>query len=458
MNNIVSEMEKIKSELYLIEEKKAEGSGPKRGRKKNSDEISIIVRSLKSGIIDVYKAILLILKLQYKKFCESRPAGSSDAAEDQPRGFFPGANETLSVEAMYKTIGKGDKTLSREGIDEARFATILDQIMSARLHISGSIDSNEFNILSDNLKKETELFRDASEKKYREVFLEYKKYLFELTKKAEDLLFEMEDKRIRNEEINNKWMNIFGKIYIEFLQAESELNLLKCRYELKSQFPDKTREELDRMVVKRQKEEKEKLQKAQNDLARAAYTKMLKDSIPADYKNMPPEEYIKKYNDDCKKKLLRIFKMAHPDSTISNKKLTEKQKKTLSDFFENAIKIRDSEAGFHVRSLSVLDDIYDSVKNIWELEGLDINYDAIIKGNTLQEKVEWLAGRIEYYELQISDIRNRIHAMANDRDIIEKVESMSSNEMISTISKQIAGKTEAYRNEIAELEIKIAAL
>jgi len=467
MNKTVSDIENIKAQLYLKEEKDGLRSGSKRGRKPNSNELTIITKCLKSKIIDIYKAILLILKLQYEKFCENNPllneaaAGSplneSEPAENHCRSFVPGADGTLSVEQIYNSIEKSGRALSREGIDEVQLAMIMNQMIIARVHILGGIDSKEFEKLTESLKNEVGLLESA-EKQDKEVFLEYKKYLLELEKKVEDVLFEQEEKRIKNQEVNTKWMNIFGKLYIEFIQAESELKLLKCRIELKIQFPDKPIEEINQMILKRLKEEKEKIEIAKNDCARAAYAKMIIDSASGIFKDMPSEEYFKEYNKSVKKRLLDIYQITHPDTTISNKKLTDKQKRTLADFFENAIKIRDSEAGFHVRSLSVLNEIYDSARSILEFEGLDINYNAVIRGNTLKEQIEWLRKRIEYNELQISDIRNSIHVLLTDRDILEKIETMSTSDTISTYSKQIKNNTDILKNDIAEFGKKLNEL
>ena len=100
----------------------------------------------------------------------------------------------------------------------------------------------------------------------------------------------------------------------------------------------------------------------------------------------------------------------------------------LREYLEQVVKIRKSEASLDVRAISVLSEILTKVKELYDVMGVDLEPNSVIRGETLAGQTAWLENEIEKIESQMRELTAEIHAMSMDPDIREKMASMSDEE------------------------------
>ena len=261
------------------------------------------------------------------------------------------------------------------------------------------------------------------------------------------LLLNREDKRLENANTRNKWLAVFGDLFLPLTEAESKYYAFLRRVQLLNELgPDITPEELFEIEAEQLKKEKEKLRKLKEEYAFA--------QLPDAKGISGTAEQISNYETEALKVLRQIWFLTH-DDVINAEQFTDLQKKQLRGYFGQVMEIRNSEKGLWKRSLGVLLDILTSVKSIWENMGLEVRAESIISGDTIQEQNDWLENRIIRLERQIKDLRAEIFDMINDKDIKEKRASMSSPEQIEKIKEQMKNRLEEFEQKITSLKQSI---
>ena len=357
--------------------------------------------------------------------------------------FNVGLNGTAGVEEIYQLFEDSDNFASEAGYTIDKFETLINQMIISNMHLFAQ-ESHELKVFIERETKEKELLKGASEADEEELWVKKRSFI-ETKRELSEHLLNRENQRLENANINNKFLKTFGEYYVPLVEAKNEHDSLRRRVDIKKANLELSEEEVNNEEAKIRKEQEENLKKLKEDIAFAEIS-----SLAVSDKNYATPEEIAEYDKAQKKVLRDICKLTHPDS-IGNEKFTPNQLKRIDEFYKKAIEIHKSEIGSSRRSLSILVDIRDSVKRLWESMGVDIDEDLIIQKDTLEEQLNLLEESIVRIERTIKTIKEELFILLNDPDIREKHASMSSPEQISEIIEEMKNKKIGYDNKNEEL-------
>ncbi|KJR42918.1 hypothetical protein MCHI_001184 [Candidatus Magnetoovum chiemensis] len=225
------------------------------------------------------------------------------------------------------------------------------------------------------------------------------------------------------------------------------------KIKLKEENEQLQTQEVESLLLKDESKIKEDIEKLKQEIATAIYINAIGPNATA-----CGGEELKQYENESKKLLRKIWQLSH-DDTMEKSSLTESQKKKLRECFDKTMRIRHSEIGLDRRSVPELQNIINELSNILsevelirENEGVDVNVKMIIRGQTVQEQIEWLDQKILRLEKEQNQINADIHVLTNDIDILEKQASMSSEEQIADVLKQMEESAHKFEREYNILE------
>lgn len=309
---------------------------------------------------------------------------------------------------------------SKLGFDRQRLSALVDQMTLSRVHYCGA-GSPELDSFEARQEQEIALLREAGREDECEFWLKKSCWLT-IQCELEDKLLLREDIRLKNFNVTMEWMGLFGAVYIELLEAQMLCHQLERRTAIKKAEPSIGDEELDNRVKASIEEELASIKRLKGEALHAAALARLHE----------PEgeamsyEQLYRYRDEAKKIIREIWRLTHPDTL--NRAFTERQREMLREYLEQVVKIRNSEASLDVRAISVLSEILTKVKELYDIMGVDLEPNSVIRGETLAAKTAWLENEIEKIESQMQELTAEIHAMSMDPDIREKMASMSDEE------------------------------
>ena len=410
--------------------------------------------------LDPLQILHLVLKGQWEKFFpqkmkwENNTDGKGfydilrschkEALDFSSSGFTVGLNKRAGKKELYGLFEEHGNLASSTGYDEDSFSLLIDQMIMSHCHLFGNC-SPELKAFIEKEKSERIKLAAASPK-LSEAFWIKKCCWIELDKELANLMIEIESLRLKNANIYQKWMKIFGHVYVPLVEAQNRYYQLDRCIRLKEADPELGLDEIEELEKEKRQEEFAKLEELKNELLIAQIT----DISGLNGKELRGQELVD-YEKECKKVLREIYKYAHPDS-VNNYEFTENQAKKLRAYFEKAIQIRSWEKGGSIRQLNALYDVLSEIKSLWEFMGLDIKEDAVIKGDSLEEMIQWFEEKIQQLEKKRDYIWADMHVLAEDRDIKEKLACLSSDEQISKTLKQMEEKKSWFDEQIKLLE------
>lgn len=321
------------------------------------------------------------------------------------------------VEAIGLLLDAHGQLAGAPGLDRARLAVVVDQMILARAHCCGST-SGEMDAFQARQEKEMALLRAAGREE-EEVYWLKKSCWLTVQSELEDKLLLREEVRLRNSGVAREWMGLFGDAYVELLEAQMVCRSHERRAALLREEPSLREEELEARVRASIEEEVASLEEARREALHAASLVWLHEHEA----EVMSEAQLHRYRDEAKRILREIWRLTHPDTL--NAAFTERQRQALRQCLEDAVEIRRSEAHLDVRALSVLREILDRVKELHAVMGVDLEPAALIQGDTLAQRTAWLEDQIVKLEAQIRELMAEIHAMSLDREVREKAASMA---------------------------------
>ena len=163
------------------------------------------------------------------------------------------------------------------------------------------------------------------------------------------------------------------------------------------------------------------------------------------------------YEKNHKRILTKIYLMTHPDITQSQD-FTEKQLKLLLDYYNQTNEIRDNKIVNSKRSVDLLENILESVQNIWDNMGIDINDDTSIKGENIEEMINYLNKKINHLEEKEIELRNEMYTISNNNELNSKeidLQTENNKKHRNTEFKKIIDKYEKVKEQC---EKKVSSL
>jgi hypothetical protein len=281
----------------------------------------------------------------------------------------------------------------------------------------------------------------------------------ELEEEVATLLLRLETQTLKNEKINQRWMETFGHLYIPLLELEGifrEISGLVERVmanpELSAEDMAKLRNELENIHAEAGRDRKREPAKRKYEESGAG---------PGGIPWSEAEEDA--YEEECKALLRKIWQLTHPDM-IGREGFTETQKRRLAESYQEAMawkeksKLDEYEIGLTRRSTAALRIILDRVERIWEEIGFDGDSVARVRGKSQEERLAWLEARIALLDEEIKEIKADILAVSQDRDSREKEACMVTAERVAAVSSHMEERTRWYQDQIAIKEEELARL
>ncbi len=326
---------------------------------------------------------------------------------------------SAGTEEIYLLFEEHGNTASKLGYDRQRLSALIDQMVLSRVHYCGA-GSPELDSFEARQEQEIALLREVGREEEYEFWLKKCCWLT-IQSELEDKLLLREDIRLNQFNVTMEWMALFGAIYIELLEAQMLCHQLERRTAIKGAEPSLSDDEIDRRVKEAIEEELASVEKVKGDALRAASV-----GLHGPEGESLSDEELDRYRGEAKKIIREIWRLTHPD--VLNRAFTERQRERLREYLEQVVKIRKSEAQLDVRAISVLKDILTKVKELYDVMGIDLEPESVIRGDTLADQTAWLESEVEKIEAQIQELMAEIQAMSMDLDIREKVASMAGEE------------------------------
>jgi hypothetical protein len=359
-------------------------------------------------------------------------------------GFRLELSDGASTDAIYALLEEHGRLASALGFDRRRLAALVDQMVLTRVHAFGAA-SPELESFEARQEHEIALLRSARQEEESEFWLKKSSWL-SMQSVLEDKLLLREELRLRNFNVTLEWMSLFGPAYLALLDAQELRRELETRIAIRSAEPSLEDEEIERRVQERLREELASIEKLKEDALRAASLARLQE---------PGGEFLSgeeadRYREEAKKLIREIWRLTHPDALDGA--FTESQRERLRAYLEQVVQIRRSEALLDVRAISVLADILERVKELYDVMGVDLEPRSVIRGDTLADRIAWLEDQIRQIEAQVREVMAQIQAMSMDPDIREKMASMAGPEARQATLGRLEEVREAAEARVVLLE------
>ena len=365
--------------------------------------------------------------------------------------FKLGLNKRLDCEAIFDLFEEHGQMASVLGYDQQRFAILVEQMIKSRVLYCAN-NGPELQTFIINQQEELALLKETSCEQEQEFWLKKCCWMAIQNELGGKLLLR-EEVRLKNFNINIRWLSIFGALFQDLLERQMYVLQLERRLEIKRMDPKLTETEIDKLVDESMKKDQAELEKLKEQAMMSALL-----CIMGPNGSKASGDEVKEYEKEVRKILNEIWRRTHPDGMQLKKEFTERQRQRLREFFEEAMKIKHSEALLDVRSLPVLQDILEQVMAIYASAGIELEPDTIIRGTTMEEQMAWLEKEIQRREREIGDLRAEITAMAMNQDIREKQASMATEESRKETMESLEQNKKKCEERLLALEAEYCTL
>lgn len=359
-------------------------------------------------------------------------------------GFRAALADAASTDGIHALLEEHGGLASELGLDRRRLSALVDQMVLARVHLCGA-ESVELDSFEARQEQEIALLRAAGREEEAEFWLKKSCWL-SLQSELEDKLLLREDLRLRNFNVTTEWMSLFGPVYVALLDAQLRCHELETRMAVLGAEPSLGEEELDLRVREALREELASIDRLKEDALRARSLASLHGAAG----EFLFGEDSQSYREDAKRIIREIWRLTHPDALGGA--FTERQREKLRAYLEEVVQIRRSEALLDVRALSVLTEILEKVKELYDVMGVDLEPRSVVRGDTLAERTAWLERQIQRLEAEAREVMAEIQAMSMDPDVREKMSSMAGEETRQATLRGLERLQQAAEERILLLE------
>lgn len=371
----------------------------------------------------------------------------------------PGRDSTPSVAELYGMFRESGLLLAGSPLAEQEaFHELVGLCLACDLFLypADSPELIEFACSREGAKAALGEESGADAERYRIIHATWR----ELEDGLATLLLRLETQTLKNERINQRWLETFGHLYIPLAESERLYSDLLALVEHVRSNPGLSGEELEELEKKLLTihEEAGRSRKREPPLPRGS------ESGGGGPGGMPwSAAEMAAYDEECKALLRRIWQFTHPDR-IGREGFTEAQRRRLVDCYQEAMawkekaRLEDDEIFLAKRSTSALRMILDRVERIWEEMGIDLESTASVRGKTQEERLAWLEARILILDEEIKEVKAEILAVGGDPDSREKMACMISPERIDAVLAHMEERLAWYHEQIGLHEEELARL
>jgi hypothetical protein len=362
-----------------------------------------------------------------------------------------------SVDELYTIFLESGLLKGTRRVEREEFLELAGLVMERNLYLSPA-DSSELMEFSYGREGAKALLAGESGADVQRYWLTHATWR-ELEEEVATLLLRLEKQTLRNEQINQRWLETFGHLYVPLMELEVIYSDISALVE----------DVINRPVLSA--EEKEALAKELRNIRAEAGRDRKRE--PAQKGSDPggagpggiPWSAAEQdaYEEECKGLLRKIWQLTHPDR-IGREGFTEAQQRRLIDCYQEAMawkekaQLDEYEIGLARRSNSALAIILDRVERIWEEMGFDGESVARVRGKSPEDRLAWLEARIAVLDEEIKELKADILAVAGDRDSREKEACLVSPERIAAVSAHMEERFRWYGEQISIREEELERL
>ena len=416
------------------------------------------------------RTLALAMKAQWQSSLASAPGLGSDPArlaefvrsQQELRtghGTGSGSGDGIlpSVDELYASFQESGLLTGSRRVERDEFLELAGLVLERHLYLSPADSSEliEFSYGREGAKALLAGENGADAQRYWITHATWR----ELEDEVATLLLRLETQTLRNEQINQHWLETFGHLYVPLMELESIYSDISALVERVREKPGLSAAEMEAL----EKELRNIHAEAGRDRKREPAQKS-SDPGGAGPGGIPWSAAEQDaYEEESKGLLRRIWQLTHPDR-IGREGFTETQQRRLIDCYQEAMawkekaQLDEYEIGLARRSNSALAIILDRVERIWEEMGLDGESVARVRGNSPEDRLAWLEARIAILDEEIREIKANILAVAGDRDSREKEACLVSPERIAAVSAHMEERFQWYGEQISQKEDELDRL
>lgn len=418
--------------------------------------------------LDIYHSLALVLKAlweQHYAVWQEWPKKNSDLKAlllnthdivQAQNSFNPDSEAIFSHFREYQAFGYDEL----DSYNQRSWDTLIQEMILNTLHIIPQT-SNELNNFVQAKQQEMLILQTSTSTEQEKFWLYKCRWLAVQEELAEQLLF-LENRRIESAQIQRRWLQIFGKEYLELQRQTMEWRLWQMRLHLLEADDSLDETQLEQTIIKKIEEEHQSFKQLQSQ-AKISSWMHFTNPLPSHVNWTEVAHQYQEYRRRCKDILLELWKTIHPDHIQNHAaydKLTQAQRDYLSNLAKDilAIKMDEIETAIpHVR-LEKLEEKLEIAKKILQHAGIDINVNLVIQGKTIPEQIEWLEKEIIKYQNDIENLQIQLASLSQNPDILDKQRILEQQDSHEEIRNKIIQKTQEYQMMTEHLQQQVATL
>jgi hypothetical protein len=380
-------------------------------------EVAEVVQLAADLSLDFHELVALLLKHEWERALAKLPhAGGSVDTRLLERRFAPDSAE------LFAALRAGGFVPNGFAFDESSLKDLLREMVAIELHLV-SIRGRETAAFIERQRVGKAMLDGAAVEVVAALADAKREWLLLIEELGERLLY-LEYRRLDSENVLQRWLTEFGADYVALLEQTARIARLQRLIDLKLAVPASTRADLDARVAVDEDEHTAELRKLRFRLGIVGRQRANAERVTIS------SEDLGAYRRQSKRVLREIWQLIHPDKLAQNPRyaeLTQPQKALLGDLWTRAMAVRPEELGFQqddvgyeYRSLSVLEDILGTVRDVLANAGIDTDVHLIPKGATADEQLQWLRDAIRRLRLDLDHAQAELLAMLNDPDTRER--------------------------------------
>ncbi|HOF02240.1 MAG TPA: hypothetical protein PK385_12730 [Spirochaetota bacterium] len=407
------------------------------------------------------RANILILKAQFEKYCSVLGdrrgiEGYEDSAnilcelidnynlcKELATNFNPGMNKRLPEDKLFEIFEEHNNWATKEKYDYDKYKLLLQTMIITGIFLY-PINGPEVNKFELNQNKEVEILSKANKSLEEEFWIKKLEYI-QIQRDLENELYELENYRLRNKNIEAKFLKKYGELFYNLKSIKVERDIITLMIEIKQAAPEITLSESREKLQEKIQSLDTNLQDIRHNVAISWYI----DNNP--FVTAVDSTEFEENKKEIKNLLRETWKLTHPDK-LNKLSFSKKQKEKLRGLYEESVKIRDVEIGATVISKNKLIDILNSIKDIYKAMGLDIIDEMSIQGDTIEEQMIWLEEKIKNIEKDISKIKNERLLLNQDKVIKEYSAIINNDETGKKFEEDANEQIKILTLEIEELK------
>jgi hypothetical protein len=421
--------------------------------------------------LDLYRISALVLKGEWEVFfaksVNNYRANTGnrliDILKDGTDHAMREANNRFNpdTQALFDALEYHQKLASSVGYSIRTFDSMIQNMLKKELHWQPN-GGRSIAAYAEAEQKRLALLREGTMAEQEAFWIARMSWL-QIQSDLDDIYLQIENHRLKNREIERRWLCIFGTQEID-LQAMTFKSIdLERRLMLLQANPGMNAEQLETAV----KDEEEKHRRHQRELKTNAIIAGLLEKphiegVPAS------KEMLLDHQKECKRLIRRIYKLIHPDSLETHPRfsaLSDKQKEELNQFLLACLEPDSAELGFpkgfmnaDMRSPEGLERVLARILEVLVNAGLETPTGVTIQGETLTEQLSWLNREKVRLEKDRAIALERLHVIADDPEIKRKNVLLDLTEKHQEIKEEMQCKIEYLRSNIRGLEANLATL